>query len=353
MTTLLIIEPWCCHYEILPSLIHSTQHLYQNYVIYTPHMELAASSLSTMILNVRFVNQFQEVEQQFVDHDSFDLWINTSHVHGSRPSFFEQLERISRLSEYNQFRRIYVVLHNVHDLQWFMAMSSKSKLGPGSMKPVCLSHDVKFSLWQKSRLLPAIFTPYLLADHSSYSHNIAAQPSLANEEEIRLLIIGLCRSGKKFSSIRFFRDLIETKRVSFSYAGWVPKGSLRHSGLWDAVNSGFINHLRISNSRINDSQMNHMILDCDAIIDLKIPENGKRSYVSSGNIGAALAFARPLVAHRANYPGANCIRFVDYEDLFCQLSDFRTFRDDLLLHRFILQSQQSTCFTSNRLIFEY
>lgn len=333
--------------------MHATRHLYQKYVIYTPHTGLAESSLSTMMLNIKYVTQFQDIEQQFAEHDSFDLWINTSHVHGSRPSFFDQLERISRLLEFVQFRRMYAVLHNVHDLHWFMAVSSKCKLDPGLMQPVCLSHDVQFSLWQQSRLLSAVFTPYFLGDHSSFSRNIAEQPPSANEEEIRLLIIGLCRSGKKFSSISFFRDLIETKRVSFSYAGWVPKGSLRHSGLLEAVNSGFLNHLRISNSRIDDCQMNHMILDCDAIIDLKIPENGKRSYVSSGNIGASLAFARPLVAHRANYPGANCIRFVDYEDLFCQLFNSRTFRDDLLLHRFILQSQQSVCYTSNRLIFEH
>lgn len=313
---------------------------------------MAQTALSTMKQKSSFIKHFLEVDKELSHSNIFDIWINTTHVHGSTISFTEQLERLSRLTQNDRFRRMYVLLHNKQDMHWFIAIFKGSPLGLDRIQPVCLSHDVQFSLWQISGILPGIFTPYILDDCSLLCQQTAKELVLGKSGEIKLLIIGLCRRGKMFPSISYFKDLIDARSVSFSYAGWVPKGAAKESGLWEAVNNGFIKQLCISSSRIEDTDMNRMILGCDAIVDLKIPQDGKRSYVSSGNIGASIAFTRPLVAHRSNYPGTNCIRFVDYDDLYSQLSSHNIFRDDLLLHKNILQHQQQVCYRSNRLLFE-
>ena len=134
-----------------------------------------------------------------------------------------------------------------------------------------------------------LFEPYTLKLKTSKTSN----ESIYNlDDPIRLLIIGMCREGKKFNQLYLFKDFIKKNKVQISYCGWSPSESIRNSGLLSAVKEGLITSIACSPKRVDDNVFNKMIEQAHAIIDLKIvKENG---YVSSGNIGASVAMRKTI-----------------------------------------------------------
>ena len=141
------------------------------------------------------------------------------------------------------------------------------------------------------------------------------------------------REGKKFREIANFAKHVKEGTITFSFCGWTPQGSIKESGLFFAIKNGLVNKIECSNNKVEDSLINNMIEDCDAIIDLK-SINGNTSYVSSGNISASVSMQKPLIAHKKNYPSFNCIRYSSYRNLDEMICDYQNFQDTLTFHRY-------------------
>ena len=167
---------------------------------------------------------------------------------------------------------------------------------------------------------------------------------------IKLLIIGMCREGKKFNQLNLFMDLIKERKVEFSYCGWSPPHSIEDSGLKTAIKSGLITSFICSSKRVEDKVFNRMVDKAHAIVDLKIV--GDNSYVSSGNIGASVSMRKPLIAHERNYPSFNCIRFKDYNDMREILVKKERLIENLRFQRFLLQQEYEYRKLACRKLFE-
>lgn len=339
MRSLFIVEPWICHYEVFPSIIESANAKYEKIVIYvqTPkHLMENYKQLPASLSHISFkeLNLFLEDARTVADTSEVDIWVNTSHIHGSAKSFNEYQCIYRSITSATFDGKIFIVIHNKHDLEFFNELS-KDKTE--NVFPVCLSQDTmyKFLLNHKKAKL---FEPFTLnfGDRNLDNKIIYGQ----NPDAINLLIIGMCREGKKFRELQNFVKYIRAEQVTFSFCGWTPPGTIKQSGLFFAINNGLINNLECSKLRVKDSIINDMIIASDALIDLKSIDKAN-SYVSSGNISASISMEKPLIAHQKNYPSFNCIRYDTYMTLTGMLNNIEQFKDTLAFHKFLLKKEKN------------
>ena len=334
---LLIVEPWSCHFEVFPSVIQSAVNIYKNIIIYVQQPGLITHILD--LKNISLIRGLQiKALPQIIDDLNyliesnlyFDVWSNTTHVHRSNDSFEFFHNLYLSILRSNFKGSLFAVIHS--DLDESFVRSVKYKARGGRVISIYLSKDTLYKHSDGSSC--ELFEPYTLNLSSSSCSNYAHQYT---DGPLKLLIIGMCREGKKFSQLSNFNDLISKNYVQFSYSGWSPPNSFKPSGLFKAVQQGFITEVATSFTRLQDNVFNNMIAKAHAIIDLKMVENN--FYLSSGNIGASVAMNIPLISHFRNYPSFNCLRYRDYSDLRKMLLDQERLREDLKFHRLLLNKE--------------
>ena len=254
------------------------------------------------------------------------------HIHGNRDSYKLWQTTYKAIIGNSFIGKLFIVVHNKHDLEFFEEIKTSVL---HKVLPVCLSQDTMYRFLANEEEAK-LFEPFTLSLENKV--NFKNTP-YKNKRSLDLLILGMCREGKKFREIGNFAKHVKEGTITFSFCGWTPQGSIKESGLFFAIKNGLVNKIECSNNRVEDSLINSMIEDCDAIIDLK-SINGNTSYVSSGNISASVSMQKPLIAHKKNYPSFNCIRYSSYRNLDEMICDYQNFQDTLTFHRYILRKEK-------------
>lgn len=311
MKSLIIIEPWCCHYEILPSIIDSTKDIYKDYIILSED-NVSSKHAIEFLENENNIYITDNIFQILSYNSSFDIWLNTSHKHGSEESFHQTTFVINSIREKARIYNIFCVIHNKIDQKWLAYQLSNQSFSQ-KVIAVYLSNDSKDAYAVNT--FSIIFRPYCL-DVPNLIPNY-----LADTTCIKLAIVGMCRAGKRFSELYRFNDLINEGKIEFVYSGWAPKATRINSGIKEAITNGYVSQCLMAEHRIKDIDVHEFLNKQHAIVDLKIIEDSWPIGLSSGNIGISRALRMPLIAHERHYPDFHCIRFTNYSDLHKLLSD--------------------------------
>ena len=344
---LLIIEPWICHYEVIPSVIDSACKYYSEFELYSQYTRSMGNILNKEQVKYISVNSIVELATKKPEkHLNVDIWMNTSHIHGSDNSIDENIAMIMQLTKRYCVGTIYMVIHNKNDIDFSCKL--KSKIISCQIHLIFLSYDVQHKFEIDNKFSCKVFQPYILnCSPPSSDKDDYKKSSLP----IKLCIAGMCREGKRFNELRYFKSLIKQGIVEFLYTGWIPKGSLKASGLFNAVNKGLVSQTCGSQARVKDIQMHEFISQADAIIDLKSVIYSERCLVSSGNVGLSLALEKPLIVHINNYPSYHCYRYHNMEQLIDWLSHPRVAKNDLLMQKKMLLRNKKEIIHRNKLLF--
>ena len=211
---------------------------------------------------------------------NFDVWLNTTHCHSSNASYENMQQALGSLSKLPTFERLFAVVHNKHDADWVGVWIYRNLHVSKRCLAVFLSKDMfeTRTYLLKNSCMARLFVPTVLSGYRTSlqeSHNCSKSP-------IRLGITGQCRGGKGFKSLKYFSNLVKADEVSFGYYGWSPPGSIRSSGLFNAVNEGLLADLVASHHRLPDDMLHQRIGCLDALIDLKVMEGEEIGIRSSG-----------------------------------------------------------------------
>ena len=334
--TLFVIEPWVCHFEILPTVIYSAKGLFDEIIVKTLDIREAMKCIKQYATahKVEWHNLGSNNDSENISGECL-VWLNTTHIHGNKISFNYMHNRIKKLLGREECRQLFIVIHNQHDMNWYQNLwVSCRKEEREKMQLIALSEDTYYKYLMEKKGGKIIKVCILEQEKET--------PKKMPRETIRLCIVGMCREGKKFRSAINYKDLITRDLVEFVYCGWIPSNSLKESGLLEAVTKGAISQVLGSNKRVEDIKMHSFIQNSDAIIDLKIPKGKDNILMSSGNVGLSIALNVPLIAQRANYPSHNCIRYKDYDDLGDILLQ-KNLREVLQLQRIFLKGYQQDC----------
>ena len=336
MRKLVIVEPWVCHYEIFPSILHVAQKIYQSIDIYVQSRDSLMANYKNISNHIKIQNLsrlINDARSAASNNIELDIWVNTTHVHGNSESFNAYQSAYRSMADNNLAKNIYIVIHNKHDVSFLKKLEISTSV---NIYPICLSQDTMYKYLPHEKNAE-LFEPFTL--HISEDNQRIHNTYIKNSDAINLLILGMCREGKKFRELRYFLEDIKTNSLTFSFCGWTPQGSIKPSGLFYAINHGLIDKLESSKIRVEDSIINNMISNCDALIDLKMIEQ-HNSYVSSGNISASVSMQKPLIAHQKNYPSFNCIRYNSYTDLIKMLRNKEIFLETLNFHAYLLKKER-------------
>ena len=211
---LLIVEPWACHFEVFPSVINSSIDQYDGIYIFVQDptrlkeiinedeicsiKKVQLKSISSLVENI------QRLKATNID---FDIWSNTTHIHGNYKSF-EVFQHLYKSTIDRGYRgRIFTVIHNKHDYEFTERLRLESP--KDQVIPIFLSKDTEYR-YMAGKQHGKLFEPYTLKLKTSKTSN----ESIYNlDDPIRLLIIGMCREGKKFNQLYLFKDFIKKNKV--------------------------------------------------------------------------------------------------------------------------------------------
>ena len=261
--SLLIIEPWVCHYEILPTIAYSAYRLFDKIIIKTLDINEAKKCVKQYTANNKIDWQvlWSNSDERKMQGD-VAVWLNTTHIHGNRNSYVHMLDRVVEMLKSDECKKIFIVIHNQHDKDWYESLwANCDSQNRKKINLIALSEDTYYK-YRIGKHGGKIIKVCILEEEG-------AKPKRVRRESIRLCIVGMCREGKNFKNAIRFENLIKKDIIEFVYCGWIPSKSIKESGLLDAVKNGAISEVLGSSKRVDDTKMHSFIQNSDAIIDLK------------------------------------------------------------------------------------
>ena len=334
---LLLIEPWVCHFEVLPSVVYSSKNLFEDYLIVTPDLESARNALGLLekFCVIEYFTSVTEAISRVSGYSTLSVWLNTTHCHSNRESWHAQMGLLVQLSKLYNLRSITAVAHNEHDYKWILAFQNLlNDSNQCNFYAVFLSRDM-LAAYSSRGLKTRLFSPTVLSGYRSWIDGDSSEP-----KALQLAITGQNREGKGFNALGYFREVIKSDLVRFSYTGWSPEGSLRASGSLKSVNEGLLHDFASAAKRLPDDIAHQRIGKADALIDLKLLSHKGECVRASGNFGLSRSLVMPLVAHVHAYPSFPCITFIDYKDLFGRILN-GTLRKQIVAAKADIQESRS------------
>ncbi len=348
--SLLLVEPWICHYELLPSVIDSTLNLYECYHLFTPDRTGAYNAISHLKSKAK-IELHQNLKIDSLHSQSYyDIWLNTTHQHGSQESYKQSQRLLIHLIHKLKIENILCVIHNQIDQKWFIDTkeSTKDMNSQCNLSPVYLSNHSAKAYPTDSIQQQLIFKPYTL--NKVKKENDYAYPQ--KEKALKLSIVGMCRAGKRFSELYRFKELIKAGIIEINFVGWSPFATRRVSGINNAISCGYLSDTLMSENRLPDIKVSAFLKNSHALIDLKVIDDHSSSGISSGNIGLSRALQIPLIAHKNHYPDFSCIRYKNYDELIVLFKESTKIISMLNQERNKLISKQQNYRDEARKLFE-
>jgi hypothetical protein len=319
VNSLIIIEPWRCHYEVLPSVIDSSSHLYDSFVILSEDVESCTNAISFMqsayVIDVFPINYHIFL----VKNRNYDLWLNTTHIHRNSHSSSAVYSLLCSLIVRLELGSLYIVIHGGDDREWI----SRYRRGFASISDslniieVLLALDMVRSSDHGAvphSNMQAILYPYLHV-HSSSLLRGSCKKLYSSSPPLRLCIFGNNIESHRFSELSAFSELIEAGAVEITYCGCSFKGSIQTSGIKEAVASGHLSDIVSGKARIPDVVAHAHLQQCDAILDMNITDDANYANRSSGKLGLSLSLMKPVIVHTDNFRSFPCMRYNSYSDL--------------------------------------
>ena len=223
---LIVIEPWICHYEILPTVIYSSQQFFDSISVETLNIYEAQKCLSNYMKENKLIWETLAFEnKEGLTRNNTVIWLNTTHIHGNEESYHAMQKKIQKVANCRQCTQLNIVIHNHHDMKWYQQLrgqiESKTR---NKIQLIALSEDV-FYKYLIDEINASIVKVCILEQE-------VTQKKITINERIRLCIVGMCREGKKFKNTINFSEFIQQNKVEFVYCGWVPNRSIQDSDYW-------------------------------------------------------------------------------------------------------------------------